>query len=184
MKVHHSGHHQTYTDKLNAALVELASLAPELATVPIAKLLERLPEVPEKVRGAIRNNGGGYVNHEFFFNAMAPGQGGVPTGALAAAITATWGSFDAFKEAFTNAALGCFGSGWVWLISDAADGGKLKIVSSANQETPASDPTKKPLVVIDLWEHAYYLKFQNKRAAWIAAWWNVVSWPVVAARFA
>ena len=180
MKVHHSGHHQAYTDKLNGGLAELAVSAPALAALPLATLLTKLPEVPEKQRGVIRNHGGGYVNHDLFWNVMcAPSESGAPTAGLAAAINAEWGSLDKFKEAFAAVAVGVFGSGWAWLV---AEGGKLRITATSNQDTPAMDG-KTPILGLDVWEHAYYLKYQNKRAAYVGAWWNVVNWAEVSRRF-
>ena len=128
MKVHHGGHHQAYTDKLNAALATLKESHPELAALPVAQLIQRLPDVPEKVRGALRNNGGGYVNHELFWNVMGPNAGGAAGGAVGAAIAAAFGSFDGFKEAFSTAAATVFGSGWAWLVVDKANGNALKVV--------------------------------------------------------
>jgi Fe-Mn family superoxide dismutase len=179
MKVHHTGHHQAYTDNLNKALAALATEAPALAALPLAELLQRLPEAPEKLRGALRNSGGGYVNHAaFFVQWMAPAGAGVggapPAGALADAIVASFGSVDKFKEDFSAAAATVFGSGWAWLVYDKA-AGALKVAATSNQDTPAMVAGTVPILGLDVWEHAYYLKYQNKRAAYISAWWNVVN---------
>jgi superoxide dismutase, Fe-Mn family len=181
MKVHHTGHHQAYTDKLNAAVEGLRAAAPELAALPLGTLLTRLADVPEKLRGPIRNNGGGFVNHKLFFCSwMAPGAGGAPTGELAAAIDASFGSLDKFKEDFSNAAATVFGSGWAWLVVDRTTAPPtLRVAATPNQDTPAMTPGVVPILGLDVWEHAYYLKYQNKRAAYISAWWNVVNWPEV-----
>ena len=178
MKVHHTGHHQAYTDNLNKALATLKTLSPELAAKPLAALLQDLPSVPDAVRGALRNSGGGYVNHLWFFTLwMAPpGQEGVgpvpPSGPLADAIVAQFGSVDKFKEDFSAAAATVFGSGWAWLIVDKTGPTPvLKVMSSPNQDSPAMEAgnVKVPILGLDVWEHAYYLKYMNKRAAYIAA---------------
>ena len=181
MKVHHTGHHQAYTDNLNKALVSLKEADPALAALPLAELLKALPRAPEKLRGALRNSGGGYVNHALFFcQWMAPpGAPGVgptpPAGALADALAASFGSVDKFKEDFSAAAATVFGSGWAWLIVDTTGGAPaLKVVATANQDTPAMEAGKVPILGLDVWEHAYYLQYKNKRAAYIAAFWNVV----------
>jgi Fe-Mn family superoxide dismutase len=176
MEIHHGKHHNAYVTNLNKALES----APELATKTIDELLaNNLAIVPEAIRTAVRNNGGGHANHSLFWKWMKPGGGGAPVGNVAQAITGTFGGFDAFKEKFGQAAATRFGSGWAWLVKS---GGKLDILSTANQDTPASDG-KFPLMGLDVWEHAYYLKYQNRRPDYIAAWWSVVNWPEVEARF-
>ena len=190
MKVHHTGHHQAYTDNLNKALVSLKAEAPALAALPLSALLQRIPEAPEKLRGPLRNSGGGFVNHAAFFTQwMAPpGGAGVgpapPPGPLADAITSTFGSLDKFKEDFSAAAATVFGSGWAWLIVDKTAGGALRVVSTPNQDTPAMEAGKFPILGLDVWEHAYYLKHQNRRAEYIESWWKVVNWEEVAKKFA
>jgi superoxide dismutase, Fe-Mn family len=168
MRVHHDKHHQTYTDKFNAALEGHADIQKK----PVEDILAKLSIVPEAIRTAVRNHGGGYLNHSFFWPLMAPGAGGEPDGEIERAINKEFSSFDKFKEQFTAAAAGHFGSGWAWLVLDSGD---LKIVTTSNQDTPLSMGMK-PLLTIDVWEHAYYLKYQNKRPDYIAAWWNVVNW--------
>jgi len=175
MEIHHSKHHQAYCDKTNAALE-----GTELINKPIEEVLADLDAVPEKIRAAVRNNGGGYANHSFFWTSMSPKGGGEPEGDLKKAIDDAFGSFAAFKEKFSAAAVSQFGSGWAWLI---ADGGKLAVVSTPNQDTPLSQG-KTPLLLLDVWEHAYYLKYQNRRPEYIEAWWRVVCWEEVAKRFA
>jgi superoxide dismutase, Fe-Mn family len=177
MEIHHGRHHKAYVDNLNKAL----ETAPDLAGKPINDLLKNLNGIPEGIRNAVRNNGGGHANHSFFWEIMGPGAGGAPTGDLAAAITSTFGSVDAFKAKIKEAALGRFGSGWAWLAASAD--GKLHVLSTANQDTPISDGHT-PLLGVDVWEHAYYLKYQNKRADYVDAWWNVARWDKVAERFA
>ncbi len=172
MQIHHGKHHQAYVTNLNAALEK----HPELAAKPVEDLLGNLSAVPEDVRPAVRNNGGGHLNHTHFWTWMAPGAGGAPTGALADAIKSAFGSFDAFKEAFGKAGVGRFGSGWAWLIDT---GGTLSIESTPNQDNPIMDG-KKAILGLDVWEHAYYLKYQNRRPDYISAWWNVVNWAEVA----
>lgn len=148
-------------------------------------MLKRLSEVPEELRGPIRNAGGGYVNHKLFWRIMGPGKGGAPSGDLDAAITASFGSFEDFKAKFDGLASTLFGSGWVWLYVDATgDAPTLKVASTPNQDTPAMEAGKTPILGLDLWEHAYYIKYQNKRGDYIQAWWNVVNWEEVARRFA
>lgn len=181
MEIHHTRHHQTYTNNLNAALEK----HPELAGKTIEELLSGLDSVPEDIRTAVRNNGGGYFNHNIFWVIMAPNAGGEPTGELADAIKAKWGSFDAFKQEFSQAAITLFGSGWAWLCVDA--NGELTIVQTPNQDNPIMPyypEGLKPIMGIDVWEHAYYLKYRNRRADYVAAWWNVVNWPEVARRYA
>lgn len=172
MEIHHSKHHQTYIDKLNAAL----SKYPELADKPVEDLLKDLNAVPEDIRTAVRNHGGGHYNHSMFWKIMAPNAGGQPSGKLAEMITAKFGSFDKFKEEFNTAAANRFGSGWAWLSIDKT--GALTVTSSANQDCPLSDGLK-PILCLDVWEHAYYLNYQNRRPDYVGAWWNVVNWPEV-----
>ena len=171
MQIHHGKHHQAYVNNLNAALEKRA----DLQGMSAEELLRNLGSVPEDIRTAVRNNGGGHVNHTLFWKMMAPNAGSAPTGAVADAITSSFGSFDAFKEQFAKAGVGRFGSGWAWLIDT---NGKLSIESTANQDNPISDG-KKPILGIDVWEHAYYLKYQNRRPDYITAWWNVVNWAEV-----
>ena len=171
MQIHHGKHHQTYVNNLNAALEK----HPQLQGKPIEQLIADLNAIPEDIRTAVRNNGGGHANHAFFWNLMAPNAGGPPSGAIADAIDAKFGNFDAFKEAFGKAAVGRFGSGWAWLIK-SGDG--VEITSTPNQDTPLMEG-KTPVLGIDVWEHAYYLKYQNRRPDYIAAWWNVVNWDAV-----
>lgn len=176
MEIHHSRHHQTYITNLNAALAEL----PELAALPVDELLARFDSLPVSVQGAVRNHGGGHANHSLFWQVMSPQGGGEPGGDLAEAINRDLGGLDAFKQAFTQAALSRFGSGWAWLVVD--QGGKLQVVSSANQDSPLMEGLV-PVLGLDVWEHAYYLKYQNKRPDYIAAFYNVVNWPEVARRY-
>ena len=171
MQIHHARHHQTYVDNLNAAFKN----APELARRPIEELLANLNSVPEPARTAIRNNGGGHVNHSQFWTSMAPKAGGPPTGAIADAINGTFGNFDTFKERFNEAATTHFGSGWAWL---SEENGKLVVHSTANQDTPSMEG-RRAIMGLDVWEHAYYLKYQNRRPDYISAWWNVVNWSEV-----
>lgn len=175
MNIHHTKHHQAYVTNLNAALEK----HPELGGWSLDDLVAKLAEVPEDIRTAVRNHGGGHWNHDMFWNIMAPNAGGEPTGALAKAIEADFGSFANFKAEFDKAAMGRFGSGWAWLVEK---GDKLAVISTANQDNPLTDGLK-PLMGIDVWEHAYYLKYQNRRADYVAAWWNVVNWDAVASRF-
>lgn len=171
MTIHHDRHHQTYITNLNAALAKYA----DLAAKPLDDLLKDLNAVPEAIRTAVRNNGGGHVNHVQFWTLMAPNAGGPPTGAIADAITSTFGSVDTFKERFAAAATGRFGSGWAWLSEEK---GTLVIHSTANQDTPSMEG-KRAIFGLDVWEHAYYLKYQNRRADYITAWWNVINWAEV-----
>ena len=171
MQIHHGKHHQAYVNNLNAALEK----HPELQSKSAEDLIRSLSSVPEDIRTAVRNNGGGHVNHTMFWKLMAPGAGGAPSGAVADAIKAAFSSFDAFKEQFAKAGVGRFGSGWAWLI-DA--GGKLVIESTPNQDSPLMEG-KKPILGLDVWEHAYYLKYQNRRPDYIGAWWNVINWETV-----
>jgi len=177
MEIHHGKHHATYVSKLNAALEK----APSFQGRAIEDILKSLESVPADVRTAVRNHGGGHMNHSMFWKMLSPKGGGKPSGALAAAIDKSFGSFDAFKEQFGNAAANLFGSGWAWLCSDAA--GKLVVAALPNQDNPVSQGLK-PLLGLDVWEHAYYLKYQNRRPDYIAAFWNVVSWEQVAANLA
>ncbi|MGL6370691.1 superoxide dismutase [Aeromonas hydrophila] len=176
MEIHHSRHHQTYINNLNAALAAL----PELAALPVEELLARFDSLPAKVQGAVRNHGGGHANHSLFWQVMSPQGGGEPGGELAAAIERDLGGLEAFKQAFTQAALSRFGSGWAWLVVDRS--GKLQVVSSANQDSPLQDGLV-PILGLDVWEHAYYLKYQNKRPDYIAAFYNVIDWSEVARRY-
>jgi Fe-Mn family superoxide dismutase len=176
MEIHHDKHHATYVVNLNKAVAG----HPDLARQDVARLLEHLDAIPETIRTAVRNNGGGHYNHSLFWQMMKKNGGGEPKGDLAKAIDKTFGSLDAFTEAFNKAALGQFGSGWAWL---ALDGKELKIESTPNQDSPISQG-RQPLLGLDVWEHAYYLKYQNRRADYIAAWWNVVNWDFVAERYA
>ena len=171
MQIHHGKHHAAYVNNLNAALEK----HPTLAGKSVDELIANLAAVPEDIRTAVRNNGGGHVNHAMFWQLMGPGKGGAPTGAVADAITGAFGSFDAFKDAFVKAGVGRFGSGWAWLVSA---GGKLTIESTANQDSPMMEG-KKAVMGVDVWEHAYYLKYQNRRPDYLAAWWNVVNWDEV-----
>ena len=175
MRIHHDKHHAAYVTNLNAALEK----HPELQQKSIEDLLKGINTVPEDIRTAVRNNGGGHSNHTMFWELMGPGKGGAPAGALGAAINSAFSTFDSFKEQFAKAGAGRFGSGWVWLI-DA--GGKLVIESSANQDSPLMEG-KKAILGLDVWEHAYYLKYQNRRPDYITAWWNVVNWDAVSKRF-
>jgi Fe-Mn family superoxide dismutase len=176
MEIHHGKHHNAYVTNLNAALEK----APELADKSLDDLLRNLNSVPEAVRTAVRNNGGGHWNHSQFWKTMAPNAGGKPTGKLATAIDAAFGDFEKFKEAFNAAGAGRFGSGWVWLVNE---GGKLAIVSTPNQDNPIMDGKPAPILGNDVWEHAYYLKYQNRRPDYLKAWWNTVNWDEVAKRF-
>ena len=176
MEIHHTKHHQTYVTNLNAAVEK----APELQDKSLEWLLQNLPAVPEAVRNAVRNNGGGHWNHSFFWQIIGPKAGGDPTGSVADAIKSSFGDFAKLKEQVNASGLARFGSGWAWVVADK--GGKLTIESSPNQDTPVSDK-KTPILGVDVWEHAYYLKYQNRRADYLAAWWNVVNWTEVAKRF-
>ena len=171
MQIHHGKHHAAYVNNLNAAIEKHADLAGKGAE----DLIKNLSAVPEDIRTAVRKNAGGHVNHTMFWQIMGPAKGGAPTGAIAEAITASFGGFDAFKEQMNKAGVGRFGSGWAWLV-DA--GGKLAIESTANQDNPMMDG-KRPVFGIDVWEHAYYLKYQNRRPDYLAAWWNVINWDEV-----
>ena len=168
MHLHHDKHHNTYVTNLNAAIEKY----PELGEQSIEELVTNLNEVPEDIRTAVRNNGGGHANHSFFWKIMAPNAGGEPTGAIKDAIDQAFGSFEKMKEEFKNAATGRFGSGWAWLV---LNNGKLEITSTANQDNPLTDG-KTPIIGLDVWEHAYYLKYKNVRPDYIAAFWDVVNW--------
>ena len=175
MEIHHTKHHQAYVNNLNAAIEK----APELQGKSLDDLMRGINSVPEAVRTAVRNSGGGHWNHSMFWELMGPNKGGEPTGALADAIKQAFGDFSKFKEQFAAAATTRFGSGWAWLVND---GGKLSITSTPNQDNPLMDG-KRAILGLDVWEHAYYLKYQNRRPEYITAWWNVVNWDAVAARF-
>ena len=178
MEIHHGKHHKTYVDGLNAALAG----HPDLEAKPIEQLMREIASVPEAIRQKVINNGGGHANHSFFWELMAPNAGGTPSGDLASAITSTFGDFAAFKTKLKEAGtVGRFGSGWAWLVVGADK--KLAIESTANQETPLMTG-KTPVVGVDVWEHAYYLRYQNRRPDYIEAWWNVVNWKAAEANFA
>jgi Fe-Mn family superoxide dismutase len=168
MEIHHTKHHQAYINNVNGALEKY----PDLQKHSVEDLIRNLASVPEEVRTKVRNNGGGHANHSLFWQLMGPGKGGQPTGELATAITSTFGGFDKLKDIFAKAAMDRFGSGWAWLVVDA---GKLAVVSTANQDSPIMEG-KKPILGLDVWEHAYYLLYQNRRADYVSAWWNVVDW--------
>jgi Fe-Mn family superoxide dismutase len=174
MQIHHGKHHQAYVTNLNAALDK----HPELHAKSLDDLLSNLAAVPEGIRTAVRNNGGGHWNHAMFWQLMAPNAGGAPAGDVASGIDAAFGSFDKFKELFQAAGMGRFGSGWAWLVDN---GGTFEIMSTPNQDNPLMEG-KKAILGVDVWEHAYYLKYQNRRADYLAAFWNVVNWNAVAAR--
>ena len=176
MEIHHDKHHGAYVNNLNAALEK----APELQGKSLDDLLKNLNAVPESIRTAVRNNGGGHWNHSMFWQIMSPKGGGAPSGKLADAITRSFGDFEKFKEQFNAAGGARFGSGWAWLIND---GGKLSIISTPNQDNPIMDGKPAPILGLDVWEHAYYLKYQNRRPDYMKAWWNVVNWPEVEKRF-
>jgi len=177
MEIHHGRHHNAYVTNLNAAIAGKA----DLEAMSIEDLCKNLDKVPEDIRAAVRNNGGGHFNHSLFWSIMGPTAGGTPTGDLAAAIDAAFGSFDAFKEAFAKAGATRFGSGWAWLV---VKDGAVAVTSSPNQDNPLMDGSGTPILGCDVWEHAYYLKYQNKRPDYISAWWNTVNWDAVAALFA
>lgn len=169
MEIHHDKHHQAYITNANKALEG----HPDLAAKPVDELLADLNKVPEAIRTVLRNNAGGHSNHTFFWKIIGPNAGGTPKGKLAEAINSTFGGFDKFKEDLEKAGLGRFGSGWAWLVINKE--GKLQITSTANQDTPISEGLK-PVIGVDVWEHAYYLKYQNRRPEYLKAWWNVVNW--------
>jgi Fe-Mn family superoxide dismutase len=171
MQIHHGKHHQAYVTNLNAALDK----HPDLHARSLDDLLKGLAGVPDDIRTAVRNNGGGHWNHSMFWKLMAPGAGGAPTGAIADAITGSFGGFDKFKELVQQAGMTRFGSGWAWVV---ASGGKLEIMSTPNQDNPLMEG-KKAVLGVDVWEHAYYLKYQNRRADYLGAWWHVVNWAEV-----
>ncbi len=172
MEIHHTRHHQAYVNNLNAALEK----HPRFHALEVEDLLRNLSDLPAEIQTPVRNNGGGHLNHTLFWQWMTPGGSREPTGALRDALVRTFGSVDAFKEQFTQAALGRFGSGWAWLVVDRA--GALKVYSTANQDAPVMEGNT-PVLGVDVWEHAYYLKYQNRRADYVKAWWNVVNWDVV-----
>jgi len=174
MRIHHGKHHQAYVDNANKALD-----GTEWADKDANEILTALDSVPEEIRAAVRNNVGGHANHTLFWEIMAPGGGGSPTGELAAAIDEAFGGLDGLKTAVNDAGVKRFGSGWTWLV---ADGGTLSVMSTANQDSPVSEG-KTPLLGIDVWEHAYYLTYQNRRPDYLAAWWDVVDWDAVAAKY-
>ena len=174
MQIHHDKHHQTYVDKVNAALE-----GTDLADKPIEEVISDLSQVPDDKRTAVRNNGGGHLNHTLFWESMSPDAGGEPEGELADAIASAFGSFDDFKGEMKDAGVNQFGSGWAWLVHD---GSGVAVVSTANQDNPVTDG-KTPLLGVDVWEHAYYLKYQNRRPDYIDAWWNTVNWAKVTERF-
>ena len=176
MEIHHGKHHAAYVNNLNAALEKHADLAGK----SVEDLIKNLNAVPEAIRTAVRNNGGGHANHSFFWQIMGPNGGGEPTGKLADDIKGAFGSFDAFKEKMADAGVKRFGSGWAWLIKNK--NGKLEIVSTANQDSPLMDGNT-PVLGVDVWEHAYYLNYQNRRPDYLKAWWNTVNWAEVAKRF-
>ena len=176
MHLHHDKHHQAYVTNLNNALQGQS----QFENLPIEELIRRINEVPESIRTAVRNNGGGHLNHSMFWQIMKPNGGGEPTGPLASAITSTFGSSDNFKTQFNDAGVKRFGSGWAWLVMDRA--GALSVISTANQDSPLMDGML-PIMGNDVWEHAYYLKYQNRRPDYLAAWWNVVNWDEIARRY-
>lgn len=179
MRIHHDKHHGAYVTNLNNALKDF----PDLQNKSIEELLLKISQIPEPIRTKVRNNGGGHVNHSLFWTIMSPTGGGQPEGKLFDAINSTFGSFDSFREKFTSAGMGRFGSGWAWLVANPpADGGKLEILDTPNQDIPLMEG-KTPILGLDVWEHAYYLKYQNRRGDYIQAWWNVVNWPEVTRRF-
>jgi Fe-Mn family superoxide dismutase len=175
MEIHHDRHHATYVNNVNAALEG----HPDLANMSVEDLLKNIDRVPDAIKTAVRNNGGGHANHSMFWQIMKKGGGGQPSGALADAINSTFGGFDQFKTQFSQAGAGRFGSGWAWLV---VNNGNLEVTSTANQDSPLMEG-KTPILGVDVWEHAYYLNYQNRRPDYIAAWWNVVNWDEVAKRF-
>ncbi|MHB8520080.1 MAG: superoxide dismutase [Limisphaerales bacterium] len=181
MEIHHDKHHNAYVTNLNKAIAGKA----DLESKTVEQLISHMDAVPAEIRGAVRNNGGGHANHSMFWKLMAPKAGGAPAGKLADDLKAAFGSLDAFKEKFEAAGVGRFGSGWAWLV---ANGGKLEIVSTANQDNPLMGKAVagcegKPILGVDVWEHAYYLKYQNRRADYLKAWWNVVNWAEAAKHY-
>jgi superoxide dismutase, Fe-Mn family len=176
MEIHHGKHHGTYVTNLNKALES----APDLANKSIEELIaNNLSAIPESIRTAVRNNGGGHINHTMFWQIMGPNAGGAPSGKVGDAINSVFGSFDTFKEKFAAASMGRFGSGWAWLVKK---GGSLEIISTANQDNPLMEGHY-PVLGLDVWEHAYYLKYQNRRAEYVQAWWNVINWKAIEERF-
>jgi len=173
MEIHHDRHHGTYVQKVNDAIA-----GTDVESLSIEELVQNLDRVPEAKRAAVRNNGGGHCNHSFFWKIMGPNGGGQPSGALADAINQAFGSLDALKEQFNTAAANRFGSGWAWVVVDGS--GKLAVTSTPNQDNPLMDGSGTPILGVDVWEHAYYLKYQNKRPAYLDAWWNTVNWDAVA----
>jgi Fe-Mn family superoxide dismutase len=176
MEIHHGRHHQTYVNNLNGAIEK----HPELGDKSVEELLADLNSVPEDIRTVVRNSGGGHANHSLFWQIMGPNGGGEPSGRLAEAIKSSFGDFASFKDTLSKAAIGQFGSGWGWLVRDS--GGKLSIVARPNQDSPLMEGMT-PILGVDVWEHAYYLKYQNKRPDYVAAWWNTINWEAVAERF-
>ena len=174
LEIHYTKHHQTYVDKLNAAVK-----GTKYENMDINEILKNINEVPEGIRAAVRNNGGGHANHSLYWEVMGPNGGGEPSGALSEAIKKTFGSFDKFKEDFTNAGLNRFGSGYAWLV---VDNGKLSIMSTANQDSPLSEG-KTPILIADVWEHAYYLHYQWRRAEYLQHWWDIVNWDQVGKKY-
>jgi Fe-Mn family superoxide dismutase len=175
MEIHHDKHHATYVNKLN----EATASHPDLQAKPVEDLLRGIDQVPEQIRGAVRNHGGGHANHSLFWQIMGPNAGGTPSGELADALQQAFGSFESFKEKLTNAAANQFGSGWGWLV---VSGGKLDVIARPNQDSPLMEG-KTPILGVDVWEHAYYLRYQNRRPDYLAAWWNTINWPEVAKRY-
>lgn len=176
MEIHHTKHHQAYIDNANAALQG----HDDLQRLSVEDLLRRIDDVPQDIRTKLRNNAGGHANHSLFWQIMAPNAGGEPSGALGEEIRSTFGDFASFREQFSNAAKGRFGSGWAWLV--LGEGGRLQVIDTANQDSPYMT-NYTPILGLDVWEHAYYLKYQNRRPEYIEAWWNVVNWPEVGRRF-
>ena len=176
MEIHHDKHHQAYINNLNGAIEK----HPELASKSIEELLKDLSAIPEDIRAVVRNNGGGHYNHSLFWEIMGPNGGGEPTGAVGAAISSTFGDYATFKETLTKTAVGQFGSGWGWLVKDSS--GKLSLVGRPNQDTPLSEGLT-PVLGVDVWEHAYYLKYQNRRPDYVGAWFNTINWDAVNKRF-
>lgn len=175
MEIHHSKHHGTYVEKLNAALEG----HPDLQSRSIEELLRGIDNVPNDIRTAVQNNGGGHYNHTLFWETMKPGGANEPSGALADSLKSTFGSVDEFKAKLTEAAINCFGSGWGWLVKN---GDKLEVYATGRQDSPLMEG-KTPILGVDVWEHAYYLKYQNRRPEYLEAWWNVVNWSVIVSRF-
>jgi len=181
MEIHHGKHHQTYVDKLNGALNGIDNMS----ALDVNLLISDLAQVPESIRPAVRNNGGGHANHSFFWQSLSPNGGGNPSGPLAEAISQTFGSFEQFKDLFTQAAVNRFGSGWAWLVKQ--DDGTLSVCSTANQDSPLMkgtvEVTGTPVIGLDVWEHAYYLNYQNRRPDYVNAFWNVINWEFAGAQF-